>query len=106
MEYINEAILNQEINDARDDLEIRQCAKGQISDIKPLQEHAAFLPVVVNYISDNFPNNEEIPSVIDEVASFYVQNAISADATLRKEDIMQVLTILLGERWTMTQYEQ
>lgn len=106
MKYINEAILNQEINVARDELEQRQREKGQISDITPLQEHAAFLPVILNHISDNFLHNEEILEIIDEVATFYMQNAISADARLKKEDITQVLTILLNESWTKTRYDE
>ena len=106
MKYINEAILNQEINVARDELEQRQRDNGQISDITPLQEHAAFLPVIVNYISDYFPHNEEIPEIIDEVAAFYMQKAVSADATLKKGDIAQVLSILLNESWTKTRYDE
>lgn len=104
MKYIDETILNEEIADARDELQIRQSEKGQISDITPLQEHAAFLPVIVNYISDNFPHNDEIPEIIDEVAASYMQNAVSANATMKKEDIVQVLTILLKENWTKTRY--
>lgn len=106
MKYIDEAILYQEINDARDGLELHLRAKGQVSDITPLQEHVAFLPVIVNYISDNFPNNEEIPLIVDEVASFYIQNAISEDAELSKEDIKHVLSVLLREKWTRTQYDK
>lgn len=106
MKYIDEEILKEKFNAARDGLELTRREKGQITDITLLQEHAAFLPAAVNYISDNFLNNKEIPAIVDEVATFYMQNAVSADAKLKKEDIAQVLTILLGEKWTRTRYDK
>lgn len=105
MKHINEVFLNEMINEARDELEHGLRAKKQISNITPLQEHIAFLPVVVNYITDNYQPSEVIPAIISEAATFYVQNAISAHAKLKEEEIKQVLTILLSENWTKTKYE-
>lgn len=105
MTYIDEDVLKDVISEARDELEIELRAKRQTSDITPLQEHIAFLPVVVNYITDNYQPSEVIPAIISEAATFYVQNAISAHAKLKEEEIKQVLTILLSENWTKTKYE-
>lgn len=78
--------------EARIDLQ-QACIKGQTTDISSMQENAAFVQVIISYVTTHDFNGKDKEMLIEELAHC-LRSEISANHQFAEADYQTILRIL------------
>ena len=95
--------LQSKIEEARIDLQQRALSRKQLTDISYVEELAAFLPLVVDYVLDNYSDNKK-EDVLRELEKWLKQRELSAYSSVTDEQLLTLLSILFTDPWQKRRY--
>ena len=95
--------LQSKIEEARIDLQQRAVSRKQLTDISYVEELAAYLPLVVDYVLDNYSDNNK-EDVLRELEIWLKQRELPAYSSVTDEQLLTLLSILFSDPWQKRRY--